>query len=400
MASIRTVLTLILVVAGLAVATPASAQDFSDNVNVILRSNGILDIIGDNEDNRVTLCQNPEDLEEFSVIIISGRDAFRVETVNGVTLDVRFNMRGGNDVVQINGVTLPPADCNDVYPPPPPPTTTTTTTLPPPPPSTAPTTTTTPPPPPTPAPPTIPPSTDTTDVPPGIDVEANGVVCIEDEHGCHHAPTMLFPRDLRVLLGSGFNTFNGYDFGVVDDLTIRGGSSRDEVGLQYVNVWDRGDINLISGGSFLRIQSSYFGRSSIRASTGADNFQILQTDLGNRPIITTGANDDDVRAGDVVAEGRWTINTGGGEDDLSIFGNRGCGEICAGADHEASTYQLNVIMGAQDDVTNTFIPLFAGDRLNGGSGNMDRLGVTDLLGVNAVGGPTINGYEFIGPILD
>lgn len=352
MAYIRAAVALLLVVAGLAVANPASGDTFSDNVNMIVRANGILDIIGDNDDNRVTLCQNPDDSEEFSLIIIIDTNNFRVETRTGVTKDVRFNMRGGDDVVQINGEAAPPADCDDIYPPPAP------------------------------------------DQPVG----ANGV-CITGDHECHHDPEMLFPRDLRVLLGSGSNTLNGYDFGVVDDLTVRGGSGFEVVGLRYVNIWDRADLNVLSGGSTVRISNSYFGRSSIRSSTGLDFLNFDRTDLGNRPIITTGSSDDRVSGHRISAEGRFTINTGGGADRLSLF-RRGCHDVCGLGDHEEAPYQLNVIMGAQNDTTEIGFELVQGDRLNGGSGNGDQLLTENVVGINAVGGPTINGYEFIGPLVD
>ncbi|MGH1490032.1 MAG: hypothetical protein ACRBK7_11680 [Acidimicrobiales bacterium] len=348
MASFRAVVVMLLLAASLAIAGPASAQEFSGNVDVILRANGILDINGDNGDNRITLCQNPDDAEEFTVIIITSSFEYETETRNGVTKDVRINMRGGDDVVQLNGNAAPPADCDDFYPPPP---------------------------------------------PLQGDIGANDDICHADDHGC---PGMLFPRDVRVFLGSGYNSFSGYEFGVVDDLTVRGGSGFDAVSLRYVNVWDRADINTLGGNSSVFVRDSYFGRSTWRAGSGADRFEFSRTDLGNRPLITTSAGVDNVFL-QAVAEGRVTINTGSGEDLLrTLFYCPDPEGDCGGA--ESRPYLLNVIMGAHNDRTVAAIPLIAGDRLNGGSGNQDTLETFDVGGLATSGGPTINGYELIVPL--
>lgn len=346
MAVIRAVVVMLMVVAGLTIAAgPASALEYSGDVDVILRANGILDINGDNDNNRITVCQNPADGEEFTVIIITSGSAYTTETRVGVTKDVRINMRGGDDHVQVNGGFSDPADCGTIYPPPPP-------------------------------------------------AVGNNAVCNNDEDGCHHQPSMLFPRDLRVLLGSGHNSFNGYDFGVVDDLTVRGGSGFEEVTMSYVNVWDRADVNVLSGGSFVSVFESYFGRSAWRSGSGNDRFFLRSNDLGNRPIVTTSAGDDVVII-DSHAEGRATINTGAGADWLIM--NSYCpGAECLSAGGE-DRFSLNVIMGAHNDRTSIGFPLIAGDRLNGGSGNEDTLETVNVASITATGGPTINGYELIVP---
>ncbi len=326
----RSLLGLALLMSLLTAGTAADAATAEVSVN--LRPNGSLTITGTNGNDNIVVCQDPEALEDFAVIIRAG-DSFIVKTASGVTGDVRINMRSGSDQLQLNGAANPPADCDDVYPP----------------------------------------------MPPGI----GGDTCAADDH-CHHEPEMLFPRNLRINMGGGVNDrfVRGYEFGVVEDLSIVGAT---DVSLDYVNVWDRasiiGNSNRETG---VFIEDSYFGRINIRTRGGEDRVWIENTDLGVRPFISTAAGADNitVRFPVIDGPGRATVNSGSGEDqvlwlDLS----------------EERDYLLNLIMGAHNDRLDLFGPLMAGDRANGGSGNMDTLRTLPNEDPPPGGGPSINGFE-------
>lgn len=351
MKTLRAFIAALLVAAGLAGVTAAPAgADISDNVRILVRANGLVDIIGDNQDNRIVVCPGL-DGSDLTVLIGSGDGIGRgnVEEIFGLTKDLRINMRGGDDSVEIGG-----RDCEDSVVPDPP--------------------------------------------------------IIE---GLGHSPVWL-PRDLRVTLGSGDDSLSASGFFVGDDMTVLGGSGEEFVVLSDFWVKDRLDVNTSAGESFVLMEAGTVGRTTYRGGNQEDFAFMADMDLGTAPRMLSLSGDDVLAVIESIAEGRVTVNTGNGDDGFVWFvedevicvedheGGECCDEeseggccgegICIidGEQEEEVLSYFNVIMGGGNDEAHFAIDLDPMDRIQGSGGNQD------FLGFNNPGGATINGFEFFG----
>ncbi|MGH1489198.1 MAG: hypothetical protein ACRBK7_07360 [Acidimicrobiales bacterium] len=338
--------------AGLTTGATAAAAgiDYSDNVQILERANGSLDINGDNGNNHVEVCPFQGGYE----ILVYSNEGVQSTTVESVTTDLRVNLKGGHDTFGLNR-----HECVDR-------------------------------------------------------LLGSDVVALD-----HYT---VFPRDVRINLGSGDDDAYLFEVEVGDDLTVLAGSGADTAIVVDAEVADRFDVNMSSGDSFMVAAQVEAAKSSFRGGNNDDQFIFENSFLGKAPRILTLAGDDTVLGFGSGAEGRITTNTGNGDDVFGWAEDPGpcidnpecceeeecCGEeeCCEGpeccVDEQCCVgpncieplieegYYFNLILGGGDDEAHFAIELISEDRIQGGGGN------GDFIGLESDGGARINGFEFFG----